>query len=300
MSAAVGRILASLAMSFGDDFIKLIVQVIAALLALVLAFLLCLPVLLVHIPPLTDSQIDSAFNAAEAVSDTTELEIPWEEVAAVWATLETKGNVHRLAENWAEKHEETKTWTDENGIKHKKTIIWYTLRDFDEVLAILSFTGEQKEQAARYKEAICEGGTRPPAGWRATPVPGWFWPVPGYDSAAAISSPYGLRRHPILRIPMKHKGVDISAPRGVPVFAARSGTVEVSSDPTGFGTYVIITGSGWKTTYGHLDRVSVSDGQQVEAGEYIGNVGSTGRSTGPHLHLQIEFLGTTQNPLIYF
>lgn len=103
-----------------------------------------------------------------------------------------------------------------------------------------------------------------------------------------ITSGYGMRSHPVFNVEIKHEGIDISAPPGEPVRAASAGVViEAGSHPK-FGNIVIIEHStNLKTLYGHLDNISVKENQEVSRGEVIGQLGSTGISTGPHLHFEV-------------
>ncbi len=98
-----------------------------------------------------------------------------------------------------------------------------------------------------------------------------------------------------------HTGVDMAAPYGTPIYAARSGQVEVAGwSAWGYGYHVIIDhGDGVETLYGHMSRFVVSAGEWVERGQLIGYVGSTGWSTGPHLHFEVRVGGTPRNPLAY-
>lgn len=122
----------------------------------------------------------------------------------------------------------------------------------------------------------------------------WRWPAPGYTR---ITSKFGYRAWSN----SYHKGIDIGAPTGAAIVASNAGTVVTSSyDANGYGNYVIINhGGGYMTVYGHLSRKSVSVGQNVSRGQTIGLCGSTGRSTGPHLHFEIRVNGTAKNPLNY-
>lgn len=124
------------------------------------------------------------------------------------------------------------------------------------------------------------------------------WPVPGYKS---VSSPYGNRIHPITGKYTFHSGIDISGYKinKKPVVAAANGTVVlVRYYTTGYGYYVMIDhGGGCVTLYAHLSSISVHIGDVVLSGYEIGKVGSTGASTGPHLHFEIRIAGNTQNPL---
>ena len=133
----------------------------------------------------------------------------------------------------------------------------------------------------------------------ATRYSGTFtWPLPGYTSA---SSAYGWRTHPIYGTRKFHKGEDIPAPTGAAIVAAASGTVTTAGWVSGYGNYTVINhGGGVMTAYGHQSAIYVSVGQTVSAGQTIGAVGSTGNSTGPHLHFEVYVNGATQNPMSYF
>lgn len=125
------------------------------------------------------------------------------------------------------------------------------------------------------------------------------WPVPGKYT---ITSPYGYRKDPITRVRSKHTGVDIAAGTGTPIVAANSGTVIVSGwSSRGYGNYIVIDhGGGRSTLYAHQSRLAVSKGTYVTKGQTIGYVGSTGYSTGPHLHFEVLINGDDVNPMNYF
>ncbi len=124
----------------------------------------------------------------------------------------------------------------------------------------------------------------------------YIWPTYG-----VISSPYGWRRHPITKQMSFHSGIDIAAPEGSPVFASAPGTVIFAGEKPGYGLLVEVKGSREIFRYAHLSKITVYVGQRVERGTLIGRVGSTGVSTGPHLHFEIEALNKeeTVNPLAY-
>jgi hypothetical protein len=128
------------------------------------------------------------------------------------------------------------------------------------------------------------------AQWAATPS---IWPVHGW-----ISSKFGRRISPFTGRDTMHGGIDISAPMYTPVVASAGGTVVLAQFEAGLGNAIIVShGYGIKTTYGHLAKLKVRDGQTIKRGDVIGLVGSTGLSTGPHLHYEVEHRGNGMDPL---
>ncbi|HEV7180248.1 MAG TPA: M23 family metallopeptidase, partial [Candidatus Baltobacteraceae bacterium] len=123
--------------------------------------------------------------------------------------------------------------------------------------------------------------------------PGSFsWPVSG-----TITSPYGWRSNPFGGSPDFHPGLDIAAPAGTTVTAAASGTVILAQWYGGYGNFVMIDhGGNISSGYGHLSAIYVSVGQKVQRGQAIGAVGSTGHSTGPHVHFEIRVNGKPVDP----
>ena len=116
---------------------------------------------------------------------------------------------------------------------------------------------------------------------------------------ARMSSGFGMRRHPVLGYNKMHKGVDFAAPRGTPIYAAGDGVVEKAGRNGGYGNYVLIRhNSKLKTAYAHMNRIrqTVKNGSRVTQGQIIGYVGTTGRSTGPHLHYEVLLSGRQVNP----
>ncbi len=123
------------------------------------------------------------------------------------------------------------------------------------------------------------------------------WPVPG---CTYVSSPFGNRLHPILKVPKFHTGIDIGASAGDSVVAAGNGKVVVAGNLGGYGKTVIIDhGGGIMTLYAHNSRLLVSKGSNVTRGQQVSLVGSTGMSTGPHLHFEVRKNGQYVDPIPY-
>ena len=115
------------------------------------------------------------------------------------------------------------------------------------------------------------------------------------------SSGYGYRVHPIRGYSSQHKGVDLAAPVGASIRAMAKGRVIFADPYAGYGKLVVIDhGHGITTHYAHCDRLTARPGQLVDTGQVIAEVGSTGSSTGPHLHLEVRVKGQSMNPEIYF
>lgn len=124
-----------------------------------------------------------------------------------------------------------------------------------------------------------------------------LWPTP---SCRIITSHYGWRLHPTLGYEKLHTGIDIGAGHGAKIIAAQSGTVIKATYNVAYGNYVVVDhGGGVCTLYAHQSSMAVSVGQRVNAGDTIGYVGSTGYSTGPHLHFEVIINGATTDPLGY-
>jgi len=117
---------------------------------------------------------------------------------------------------------------------------------------------------------------------------------------AALTSGYGMRNHPVLGGRRAHKGVDLAMPTGTPIYATADGIVSKADWFSSYGLFISLEhGASLQTRYGHLSRLSVAAGQEVKKGDLIGYVGSTGRSTGPHLHYEVRIAGTAVNPVPY-
>ncbi len=148
---------------------------------------------------------------------------------------------------------------------------------------------KKKEEAAQKPSGGGNSG-----GGSAGSSGGWAYPLP---KRVKITSAYGYRYHPTTGKYSFHTGVDLAASKGTPIYAMRDGTVTTASKTNVWGNYVVINhGDGYSSLYAHMTRYTVSYGQEVKKGQVIGYVGSTGWSTGAHLHLTIYYNGATVNP----
>ena len=130
------------------------------------------------------------------------------------------------------------------------------------------------------------------------PGTGWQWPAPGHYK---ITSTFGPRIHPITGLPGNHTGTDIAAPKGTAILSARGGVVTISTYNNSYGNYVVVQhDNGIATLYAHMSSRAVSEGQVVTQGQTLGYVGSTGSSTGNHLHLEFRVNGKRQDALNYY
>ncbi len=157
---------------------------------------------------------------------------------------------------------------------------------------------EREEDALRAeiaKKAASQSGSNVPKSY----VGGTFtWPAPGVTT---ITSPYGYRIHPTTKQYKLHTGIDIACGMGHDIVAAADGVVVISGNHTAYGKYISINhGGGIVTLYGHNSQLLVSVGQSVKKGQLIAKAGSTGWSTGPHLHFEVIINGATVNPMNYF
>lgn len=129
---------------------------------------------------------------------------------------------------------------------------------------------------------------------------GFIWPVP---FTRTVTSNFGMRTNPVTGVYKLHAGIDIAAPgvRNTPAVAARAGTVIYAGYVNGYGNVVVVDhGGGFETRYAHLNSFSVSSGQNVGIGQALGAIGSTGNSTGDHLHYEIRMNGTPFDPLQFY
>ena len=112
-----------------------------------------------------------------------------------------------------------------------------------------------------------------------------------------ISSSYGMRKHPLLKFSRKHQGTDLAADLGAPIRAVAAGRVVFADPYAGYGNLVVIEHQkGITTHYGHCDKIKIKPGQNVNAGDIIATIGTSGLSSGPHLHFEIRINGEARDP----
>ena len=173
-----------------------------------------------------------------------------------------------------------------NILDQKKDLLSSARADKNALLAMQAQQIAKEQEIQRILESLRYG---------SAPNGKLMWPVAG-----RLTSGFGMRRHPIFGGMRMHTGIDLSAPNGTPVFAADGGQVLQAGYDSGYGNSILIYhGGGFATFYAHLSGFAVSQGQMVKRGQLIGYVGTTGWTTGPHLHFEVRINGAPQNPLGY-
>lgn len=226
-----------------------------------------------------------AATRAEMEADRASLQDKIEELDALNSTLVTqKAEAETLIVQLAKELEALggsyeELDAQENAIRQQ---IMQAQRDYEAALS-----AEQRDRLSRDNASNAAGGGI-----------GFTAPVP--KGSVVVTDAYGYRTHPIYGYYSMHNGVDLAGSQGTPIYAIASGYVNVSTYANVNGNYVSIShGSGYGSLYAHLDYATVSAGEYVTQGQVIGYMGSTGWSTGPHLHFEIHLNGSTVNPMSY-
>jgi murein DD-endopeptidase MepM/ murein hydrolase activator NlpD len=207
---------------------------------------------------------------------------------------------------WSGRRRETYTYTNYQFNYEAK------LKPFPEMLDALGFTDVQKALAYQmlglnpeepiYDPALGYDSSNYKSGATFESADGTLdWPTPGYSIGSGPGAKFGMRMHPILKVERMHKGIDVPAPSGAPILSAGAGTVTIAKYSSSYGNYVVVDhGNGHTTLYAHMSSMSVSVGQSVSTGDVLGAVGSTGLSTGAHLHYEVRVNGTPVDPMEYY
>ncbi|KUO52333.1 MAG: hypothetical protein APF76_04675 [Desulfitibacter sp. BRH_c19] len=324
ISAAVAAKLARLGTAIADGLfgseddksrgVKILIFTLFCIIFFFIYIIVTIPVLLFSLPFATFDELSSYYDTVEAINERWEeedIEIPWLEVVALAGVVHEQefdnirsSHIRSIANDFIKEVERESCSTDDEGNTTCTTWIEYRLRSMREVADHLGLTPDELDIARNYLMALEEGGVRPPANWISNPHPGWEWPVPGYNKASDIYSAFGFRIHPITKKPNDHKGVDIVASTGTQVLAAIEGTVVSIGEDEIYGKFIVIESKNYWTKYAHLHFIRISKRQKVKAGQRLGSVGSTGQSTGPHLHFEVKekgfFRSKHVNPLKFY
>jgi murein DD-endopeptidase MepM/ murein hydrolase activator NlpD len=200
--------------------------------------------------------------------------------------------VHKRELQVAQESQEGKKQVLASQLNEKKVVLTDVQQEKEKFAQAL----EELEQASRQAEAMIRKLQSNSTG-ASIGTGSYTWPTPGYRN---ITSAYGMRFHPILKTNKLHTGVDIGAPSGVSIVAADGGVVIFSGWLGAYGQTIIIDhGAGMSTLYGHQSQLLVGEGESVAKGKAIGRVGSTGWSTGAHLHFEVRLNGSPVNPMAY-
>lgn len=233
-----------------------------------------------------------ATTQAELTSEKNDLEATREELAAAEIVLDEKRlEADELLSELIAKGDEFQALIDESEELQSEL-----MKDIAQAEKDLK-AAEYKEWLATYVPTTKPSGTDTTPSTQAPSSSGWIKPLKSYT----LTSPFGMRLHPIKKKWLMHEGVDMSAAEGTPIYAAKAGKVtRTSYQDGGAGYYVSINhGDGFASIYMHMTHYIVKPGQYVSTGQVIGYVGSTGGSTGPHLHFGISYNGTYINPMNY-
>jgi murein DD-endopeptidase MepM/ murein hydrolase activator NlpD len=232
----------------------------------------------------------------ELESQKTELESAKTDLNTQQATMETQRAesdklILQMADEYASLSDEYKVAEQKEDdlsaqIKQKETA-YYNALSAEEAARIAA---ENKKNNNKVSASSTSGKT-------TTATGGFLLPLPYYT---AITDAYGMRYHPIYGYYKMHEGVDLAVGSGTAIYATKSGTVTTAAYDDAYGYYVTINhGDGYSSLYGHMTNYIVSAGDYVTQGQVIGYVGSTGWSTGPHLHFGIYYNGSSVNPMNY-
>ena len=235
-----------------------------------------------------DKRMLDSYIAAKDMVAAKEAELVAQKAALEEAKIAVENEQDALEELMADKEKEITVF--EGDISNKEAAIAEyeaMIAEQDQIIKAMeaAILEEKKRLLAENKKAIVYDGGQ------------FKWPAPSYTR---ISDDYGNRTHPILGTQQFHNGVDMAAPSGSPILAAYDGEVIAASYSASMGNYIMIDhGDGLITIYMHASAVNVSPGTMVARGERIGSVGSTGRSTGPHLHFSVRLNGSYVSPWNY-
>ncbi|HHW56768.1 MAG TPA: M23 family metallopeptidase [Clostridia bacterium] len=316
--SALAKTLSKVLLSFFEFDIKDIIKflIFAVLIPfLLIALLFAGPITGAEkLPLINTEQIKMYIDVANKVSESTgskyseRVQINWRQLVAIDAVRFqqdfSKANsyeIEELAKMFIEKVDEVEERSGEPPNEIVEVYPIYKLRSLDEVLNLLNFSASEKEKVKEFIEfdfsLLLNSAANLPDNWIAVEK-NFKWPVPG---VYRITSGFGPRVDPVYETMGFHSGIDIAAPTGTIVIAAADGEVGYAGWNGGYGNVIYIThNGGYETRYAHLSSIAVKQRQIVKSGDVIGYVGSTGKSTGSHLHFEVRIGGRAVNPLDFF
>lgn len=224
-----------------------------------------------------------------------------------WAEEAVDPEVAAWYRSYVEAHCGTNATTHEDEeIEVCRQQRYWQVRSLEQVADELSLRSDQRDWLLSLERSMFDlvsdiGATCVPDDWLPEPAGGWVWPLPGHYT---VTSCFGPRIDPTEFVDGQHNGLDVGAQAGAVLVAPATGTV-TEADPRGwFGacgkSVTIHHGEGYSTRFCHLSEVSVTVHMQVDVGQVIGSVGSTGKSTGPHMHVEVLVFGSHIDPLTVF
>ncbi|MGI5977640.1 MAG: murein hydrolase activator EnvC family protein [Candidatus Limivicinus sp.] len=264
---------------------------------------------------LNSSDLGELLTAADDIGEIMESDRELEDayIEARENTEQVKAEYEEYKAGVVEKKDELRAEQEELELELKEAdrLIAEVTEDLENNASVLEeFAAAEKEaetnvanmvlaiEKKRQEEAAASGGGYGGGGGTVVGTGAFSWPVP---TCTYITSRFGPRIHPITGRRRNHSGIDIGAASGDTVIAADGGTVTMAGVNGGYGNCVMINhGNGYQTLYGHMSSIAVSSGQEISKGQTVGYVGSTGVSTGPHLHFEVWKDGSRIDPEQFF
>lgn len=207
-----------------------------------------------------------------------------------------------LEELNAKKEEKTKLMAKaEEELGTAEKLLAQNEAESEEILASITAMQESAKRPSRgNSDSVSQANSQPSGGGSSSSQVSTNGMYSVTGTRYAITSPFGNRISPVGRGEEFHKGIDIGAPYGAPVYSLKAGTVTYAGVMNGYGNVVVVSHGDISTLYAHNSSISVSVGQTVSGGQQLANVGATGWATGPHIHFEVIIDGTNVDPAPYY